>query len=116
MGEGSRDPRLIALRTAACDALNGQPPFARNIRLKVEIHVSPQELSRIGVLDNFITGICDGLMAANARIRSDERWMAIGLEPTACVAITDDSQVTSIDATKVGDSQSRWYQVTVEGE
>lgn len=112
-------PRLIALRRAAAEALAGQPAFRSNIRLNLELHCPLTPGRGIGDLDNFITGVCDGLMAADTRIKCDPRWNAsqlAGIHPSKVVAIEDDSAVVSITATKTADTPTPWYRVSLEGE
>ena len=53
--------RLIELRQKAFDALNGDAPLSESIELFVDIHL-PRTYNKPGDLDNFIKGICDGLM------------------------------------------------------
>jgi len=56
--------RLVELRQVALKALQGHPPLRSNIKLTLKIHVGPVNNRSIGDLDTFITGVCDGLMAA----------------------------------------------------
>ena len=112
-------PRLIALRKAALEAMGSNTPLRRNITLKLTIYYSKQELVRAGDLDNFITGVCDGLMAANPGIKKHPRWSDAKLDtikPDVTVAIADDSEVISIHATKTGTENGVWYDVVLEGE
>jgi len=64
-GKPAEAGRLVALRIAALQALGGLPPFERNMRLALKVHVGPTNDRRAGDLDNYVTGVCDGLMAAN---------------------------------------------------
>lgn len=113
-------PRLIALRKAAFEAMGSDAPLRRNLTLKLAIYCSTRELARAGDLDNFITGVCDGLMAANPRIKKDSRWSERRLEaikPEVSIAIEDDSEVVAIHAIKVGSEKDPvWYEVVIEGE
>ena len=112
-------PRLIALRRAAFEALAGQPAFRSNISLELEVHCPQMPGRGGGDLDNFVTGVCDGLMAAAIGARSDPRWEVPGLEsvhPSKTVAIEDDSAVVSINATKSADVATPWYRVCLQGE
>ncbi len=111
-------PRLIALRRAAVEAMAGQPPFRSDISLSLELHCPALPGRQVGDLDNFITGVCDGLMGADPRIRQDARWNAAelaGIHPSRTVAIEDDCAVVSITATKVPDAPTPWYRVSLEG-
>jgi hypothetical protein len=119
-GKNSERHRLIALRRAALESLGGQPPFERDIRITVEIHDRPQRISFIGDLDNFITGICVGLMSAAPRASRTEDWEVdtgiADIGPSRCIAIRDDRHVVEIAARKLGDDSSvPWYAVTLEG-
>jgi hypothetical protein len=112
--------RLIALRRAALEALAGQPPLRANISLELELHyplLSPGR--QTGDLDNFITGVCDGLMAANPRIARDARWDTpelAAISPFHTVAIVDDAAIVSITARKIDGSGPVWYRVALVGE
>lgn len=119
--------RLVALRTAAWAVVNG-PPLRRDIRLSVTVHVGKTNTRATGDLDTFITGICDGLMAAERsfltwlREHPDagiaQAWNAEPdpLRPDRAVAIEDDCQVVAITAGKVTGDAEAWYEVTLEGE
>lgn len=112
--------RLMLLRKAALEAMEGAGPFRTNISIKLEIHCPAERLARVGDLDNFIAGVCDGLMAAGPRIRRDTRWMAdelASINPDLAIAIEDDSEVCSIMAMKeTSHDGSMWYRVILEGE
>ncbi len=56
--------RLVEFRQAALKAIQDSAPLQSNIRLTLKIHVGPTNDRRTGDLDTFITGVCDGLMAA----------------------------------------------------
>ena len=67
-----------------------------------------------GDLDNFITGVCDGLMAAHPRtpIR-DEDWLDVlsGIHPRRAVAFEDDSCVCRIVAERIPSSAEPHYEI-----
>ncbi len=110
-------PRLIALRQAAVAAMAGRPPFRANVSLELEVHIVPGQ--RVGDLDNFVTGVCDGLMAAHTRIKQDPRWEVpecAKVHPSKCAAIEDDDAVISIMARKVVGGSAPCYRVSLEGE
>ena len=111
--------RLVALRRAAHQALAGAPPLKANIRLTLIIHVGPKNDRTTGDLDNFITGVCDGLMAADPKSKLNDIWSNPelgGIHPSRTLAITDDCEVLSIEARKViGDDKEPWYEVVLEG-
>ena len=111
--------RLRLLRSAAAQAFNGGPPLRHSIELELEVHLGRRNSRRIGDLDNFITGVCDGLMAANPRALANDVWaadMGTPICPSKCLAIEDDSEVVSISAKKiVGDTDAPWYVVRLTG-
>lgn len=112
-------PRLIALRKAAVAAMSGKPPLRANIALELEVHCPAAQGQRVGDLDNFVTGVCDGLMAADLRSNKDSRWDAaecVSIHPIKCIAIVDDDAVVSIIARKVVGGSESWYRVILEGE
>lgn len=112
--------RLVELRQAALKALKRRSPLKRNIKLTLKIRVGPINDRSIGDLDTFVTGVCDGLMAAYPGGKLDPLWDEAELKnihPSKTIAIIDDSQVVSIQAKKIiGDTDQPWYEVTLEGE
>jgi hypothetical protein len=109
--------RLIKLRESVKKQMNGDEPLSANIRISLQLHASSAALTTIGDLDNFITGICDGLMAAHCRAQLHDRWnnTLSAITPSKPIAITDDSKVVEICATKVGDSDEPWYSLELVG-
>ena len=118
-GKETEAPRLAALRLAAYEALGGGQPFSREIVLRVRIYVGQSNTRASGDLDNFISGICDGLMAADrcSKIHSLLcKPQNSTIHPHKTIAICDDSQVIKICAEKlVGSCTSEWYEVEIEG-
>ena len=112
--------RLMLLRNAALKAMQGAGPFRKNISIKLEIHCPAERLAGVGDLDNFVSGVCDGLMAAGPRIRRDTQWMddeLASIHLDHAIAIEDDSEVRSIMALKETSCDgSMWYRVILEGE
>ena len=111
---------MVALRTAALQALGGLPPFERDVRLALKVHVGPTNDRRAGDLDNYVAGVCDGLMAADPRssvhpsLRTPERPE---IHPSQCIAIRDDSEIISIQAEKLfGLGNRPWFEVVLEGD
>ena len=119
-GKSGEAPRLIALRKEALAALAGQPPFARNIQLTLRVHVGAINNRIAGDLDNYITGVCDGLMAADPRAKLDDSFLAPvnrEIHPLKTIGISDDSQVTKIVAEKLyGLGDGYWYEIEIQGE
>jgi hypothetical protein len=112
-------PRLIALRRSAVTAMAGRRPFRANIALELEVHYPAAQGHRIGDLDNFVAGVCDGLMAAVPRSNKDPQWDMADyalIHPLKCIAIEDDDAVVSIVARKVVGGSVSWYHITLEGE
>ncbi len=118
-GKASEFQRLVKLRQAAHEVFGERPPLQRNIKLSVIIYVGQTNSSATGDLDNFITGICDGLQAAHPNTPLD-LWQDPSLKaiyPRRPIAILDDSQVVSINAEKrLGEDTGLWYEVMLEGE
>jgi len=119
-GKKLESERLVNLRQAALQALNGQPPLQINIKLSLKLHL-PVNNRSIGDLDTFVTGICDGLMKRDPRSKLyEETWSNPDygdVYPDKVIAIVDDSQVVSIQAEKIiGDTEQQWYEVILEGE
>ena len=118
-GKAVEIPRLIALRRAALRAAGSNGSLKNKIHLSLEIYMPSHELGPAGDLDNFVTGVCDGLMAASSQSKLPERWndpALTDIHPERVVAIVDDSAVVSIMATKNHDRQGRrWYKICLEG-
>lgn len=113
-------PRLISLRTAAIKAFNGAPPLEKNISLTINVYI-PINNRTVGDLDNFITGICDGLMAHN--INPNTKISALFSEPQLKdiypdkpIGIIDDVEIINIQAKKIiGNCATPYYEVILQG-
>ena len=100
--------RLIALKTGALDALRLQAsgPFENEVHLALSVHVGLARQNKSGNkgsgdLDNFVSGVCDGLKKADS-----EEYV-----------ISDDSKVVKICAEKmISPDDHCWYKVVLEGE
>src|SRR4030067_1441362 len=107
--------RLIALRKAALQAIQGKSPLREDISLKLRICCPAESLASVGDLDNFVTGVCDGLMAAAPRIKRDPQWNSnqfASINPEVAIAIVNDSEVLSIQAVKEpSEDGSTWYEL-----
>lgn len=119
-GKQTEIPRLISLRSSALMAMDGRIPFNHNITLKLKFHCPSNKIFRVGDLDNFITGVCDGLQAADPRAGGTAIWAKEApaeIQPNECIAILDDCYVVQILAEKVGNDSNRyWYEIELEGE
>lgn len=97
--KGGEVVRLKALRLAAirefAETSGGVPDGALRLTLRVFAPVGA------GDLDNFITGVCDGLMAAHPRVPIDATvWLDVpqGARPDRAIAFRDDGQIAKIEA------------------
>lgn len=111
--------RLIALRTIMRGILGGTSPLLRDIKLTARIHVNPIVAESCGDLDNFVTGICDGLMAAHPRAKLSSLWQEAeysDIHPTIVIGLKNDGAIFTISASKICDSESPWYEIELEGE
>lgn len=95
-GKPAEIGRLKALRRAAYRALEGtMPPEGAHIAVTIHVHADVGA----GDLDNFITGICDGLQAVHARTPIDESAWADEppeLRPGRAITFHDDKYVFRI--------------------
>jgi hypothetical protein len=117
-GEHGNFQRLRALRQAAEVAMKGQDPLRRNINLTLEVHCGSSDV-RPGDLDNFITGVCDGLQKASARCKPNQRWREAPskIGPQRAIGFENDAEVVSISASKTFTTHGpSWYRVVLEGE
>ncbi len=114
--KGSELPRLKALRVAATQAMTGVPMPVKDIQLKLTFYTDP----KAGDLDNFISGVCDGLMAAPSNTPIDaSAWFDLPSDarPAKAIAFGDDAIISRIDAERVVPKATRyWYEVTISGQ
>lgn len=110
--------RLISLRLAATKAFIDSPPLRQNIELEIIVHI-PQNSRTVGDLDNFVTGVCDGLMACDSKSKLSAKFSFPEyqkIHPSKVIGIVDDSEVISIVAKKVfGDCSEPYYTVNISG-
>ncbi len=116
--------RLMKLRKEACDELNGSLPLSEDIALSIKIHL-PWNYNKPGDLDNFIKGICDGLMKCpnHPKLKLDETFEKpehAKIHPKTFAMIEDDEKIIKITATKaiedIEDIEEPFYEITVEGK
>ena len=117
--KGVELPRLVLLRNAVFGALDGNPPLSKNVSLVLRVHVGTTNSRSVGDLDNFITGICDGLQAAHANTPIADQWSEDAckpIHPHTAIGILDDVEVVSIDARKVFGDETQWYSLELTGD
>lgn len=120
-GNEHESERLVKLRKKALAKMVGYAIMKRNIHLTITVCVGAKNDRSVGDLDTFVTGVCDGLMkrAAGAKLCPTGIWdypENKDVHPDKPIAIADDSQVVSIQATKTTDAAGRqYYDVTLEG-
>ena len=112
--KGAEIPRLKALRTAAYQGMQGHALSEKAMSLTIRVYATPKD----GDLDNFTTGICDGLMAAHPRTPIDvEQWidLPVGARPSNPIVFLDDSQVWGIHVERLPpDGNRTHYEVVLE--
>lgn len=112
--KGSEFERLKNLRIAAVQAMGGQSPATSMIHLHLRLYAAPEN----GDLDNFITGICDGLMAVHPRTPIDiEFWSSLPelAQPNRNICYTDDKLIAKITAERLtSDAYDQHYKVELE--
>ena len=112
--KGSEFERLKNLRIAAIQAMGGRSPATSMFQLHLRLYAAPEN----GDLDNFITGICDGLMAAHPRTPIDtELWSGISefAQPNKSICYTDDKLIVKIIAERLtSDAHDQHYEVELE--
>jgi hypothetical protein len=111
---GSEFERLKNLRIAAVQAMGGRSPATSLIHLSLRLYAAPEN----GDLDNFITGICDGLIAAHSRTPIELNFWA-GLpelaQPNRSICYMDDKLITRIIAERLtSDAHDQHYEVELE--
>ncbi len=115
-GKPEEAQKIRALRLEAANAFAGRLPLRKNIRLTLRAYVGSENTRRIGDLDGFVTGICDGLQAADPRAR-----IAVNFEdhihPSKAIGIIDDVEVIEVLATKIIELVGApFYELLLEGE
>jgi hypothetical protein len=113
--KGSELSRLKVLRVAALQAFGGSATLLQDVALEIRIYADP----RSGDLDNFITGICDGLMAAHPNTPIDNNaWLDVpeAVWPMHHIAFSDDVAVGKIAAERFEPaSKGPYYEVAIIG-
>ncbi|MDQ0340914.1 hypothetical protein J2S00_003754 [Caldalkalibacillus uzonensis] len=114
--------RIVSLRTKALEAMK-RAGMTRcmdgYIHLTIFIYLPQAKIERAGDLDNFITGICDGLQAAHPRVQPHPVFKASenkAIDPFRPLLIEDDRKVMAITAwkRKLGEHCRPYYKVLIE--
>ena len=108
-GKAGARTLLKALRTSAAEAMAGREPFDEPVELELTVRTGTVKATELwarrsgGDLDNFITGVCDGLQAAYPGWRMSEEWADVreAAQPDRPLVFTDDSWVRRIVAEAV---------------
>lgn len=117
-------PCIIELRKKALEAFEGKSVLSKNIKLGIEIHI-PASYNKPGDLDNFIKGVCDSLYVPKVSLgnpnfpihESFDLEENEDIHPSTFEIIEDDEQIVEIHATKtIGESESLFYRIRIEGE
>ncbi|MDP2924784.1 MAG: hypothetical protein Q8N99_00265 [Nanoarchaeota archaeon] len=92
--------RLISLRNEALNKIINKP-LKKNLQLNLKIYLKINNKSQ-GDLDNFITGICDGLMRAHDRAEISPKFNGFPkINPQSVNFIEDDYKILNINAKKI---------------
>lgn len=117
-------PFVASLREEALEARSKaglNKCFSSLISLELTVFTPRSRLESIGDLDNFITGICDGLQAADSKVLPflHQIFQESGkeaIDPRKALLIENDAKVIDIRARKVvlDDDQEVYYTVALE--
>ena len=109
--------RLIELRKEAKDKIKGV--ICKNIVFDLRVFIPELKNTKSeGDLDNYIAGICDGLMTATKDTPiSKEFDIHDGIHPSVRSFINDDCEIVQINARKIilNDIEAH-YQLIIQGE
>jgi len=115
-GKKSEAQNIVNLRKAAIKARNElkSTPFTGRVSLELTIYADNAVIENMGDLDNFITGICDGLQAADPRANMQDLILNEGT-PYQPVLYYSDAKVVNIQAKKIPiEKQETHYTVKVK--
>lgn len=105
-GKKSEAKNIVNLRNAASEAKENSElvePLNSHVSLNLNIYAPEIELERMGDLDNFITGVCDGLQAADPRANIHEIiQQECEVDPRVHLLLFTDAKVLEIKAKKQG--------------
>ena len=103
---------IVNLRNAAFKAREGQNAglFSSRIGIDLAIYANENEIESMGDLDNFLTGICDGLQAADPRAKmQDVIKNECIVDPLQPVLFYTDAKVFEINAKKIPIKEKNGY-------
>lgn len=118
-------PFVVSLRDKALEARSKaglDDSFHSLVALELTVFAPISKLESVGDLDSFITGICDGLQAADPKVlpylhEVFQEHGREGINPRFSILIDNDAKVVSITAKKVpllDENQELYYKVIVE--
>jgi len=111
-GKKSEAINIVNLRNAAIKAREGQNTgiFSSRISIDLTIYANEKEIESMGDLDNFVTGICDGLQAADPRAKMQDivKSRCI-IDPLQPVLFYTDAKVFEINAKKIPIQENNGY-------
>jgi hypothetical protein len=114
-------PRIISLREKALETIkeHNYKIQEQYLRLEFTLFVPEEKIESIGDLDNFITGICDGLQAAHYSVTPHSLFNEPGREeihPRKPILIINDSKVLNINASKsiIREGTQCYYNLLIE--
>ncbi len=101
-GKKSEAQNIVNLRKAAITARNelNITPFTGRVSIDLTIYADNAVIESMGDLDNFITGICDGLQAADPRANMQDLVLNEGT-PYQPVLYYSEAKVVNIQARKI---------------
>jgi len=115
-GKKSEAQNIVNLRKAAITARNeiDTSPYTGRVSIELTIYADNSVIESMGDLDNFITGICDGLQAADTRAKM-QGLILNECEPYQPVLYYTDAKVYNIQARKIPiENQDTYYTVKVK--
>ena len=92
--------RLLVLRRAVANALDAERPPQEPLELRLRVWADRSA----GDLDNFVTGICDGLMAAHRSVvvrAADWDGVPAAALPDQALVVSDDSLIDRVVAERL---------------
>lgn len=117
-GKKSEISNLVNLRNSAYEAnkINEYKLFEGKLSIDLTIFSNQKQIESMGDLDNFVTGICDGLQSADPRANMSEEIIQKSLiSPKKPLLFYSDAKVYEIVARKVSiQEENGFYELTVK--